>query len=64
MPKMKNHSGAKKRFKKNASGKVKRAKSYRRHHAWARSTKQTRQLRSGTYFEPADEKNMQTLLPY
>ena len=64
MPKMKTHSGAKKRFKKSSTGKVKRAKAYNRHHAWAKSAKQGRQLRSGEYFTDADQKNMARLLPY
>lgn len=50
MPKMKSHSGAKKRFKLCAGGKkVKRARSGRRHHAWARTQKGTVNLRAGTY---------------
>lgn len=64
MPKMKSHSGAKKRFKKLASGKLKRAKAYHRHHGWAKTAKQTRQLRGAGYFAEGDAKKMGTLLPY
>lgn len=64
MPKMKTHSASKKRFKKNSAGRVKRAKGYKRHHAWAKSTKQNRTLRSAAYLEGADEKNIRRLLPY
>ncbi len=64
MPKMKTHSGCKKRFSKNSAGKIKRSKAYRRHHAWARTAKQTRDLRSGTYFTSADHKNISVLMPY
>ena len=64
MPKMKTHSASKKRFKKNGAGKVKRAKGYKRHHGWAKSSKQSRQLRKGTYLEGGDEKNIKRLLPY
>ena len=64
MPKMKTHSASKKRFKKNSAGKVKRAKGFRRHHSWAKTTKQVRQLRSGTYFEGGDAKRFKVLLPY
>lgn len=63
MPKMKTHSSSKKRFKKNGAGKVKRAKGYKRHHAWAKSSKQGRNLRKGAYLEGGDEKNIKRLLP-
>ena len=63
MPKMKSHSGCKKRFKKNGSGRIKRAKAYRRHHAWAKSSKAVRQLRVRGEFEAADVKKIQSLLP-
>lgn len=64
MPKMKTHSSSKKRFKKNAAGKIKRSKSGKRHHSWAKSKKQTRQLGSQTYFDGGDKKNVAILLPY
>ncbi len=64
MPKMKTHSASKKRFKKNASGKIKRAKAYKRHHSWAKSTKRTRQLGKPAYFESCDQQNIDKLLPY
>ena len=63
MPKMKTHSASKKRFKKNSKGKIKRAKGYKRHHAWAKSSKQNRQLRGTTYLEGGDKKNIAKLLP-
>ncbi len=64
MPKMKTHSASKKRFKKNGAGKIKRAKGYRRHHGWAKSSKQSRQLRNAAYLEGGDERNTKVLLPY
>lgn len=64
MPKMKTHSASKKRFKKTASGKIKRTKAYRRHHAWAKSSKSVRQLRSSTYVNACDIKHILPLLPY
>jgi len=64
MPKMKTHSASKKRFKKTSSGKIKRSKGYKRHHAWAKSVKQGRKLRSAAYLEPCDEKKLKILLPY
>ncbi len=64
MPKMKNHSASKKRFKRSASGKIKRAKAYRRHHAWAKSKKRIRQSCKETFFVGADKKTVDRLLPY
>lgn len=63
MPKMKTHSGASKRFRKTANGKLKRGKAYRSHHAWAKTTKQKRGLREVVGFAPGDLKNMKRLLP-
>lgn len=64
MPKMKTHSGASKRFRKTGAGKLKRAKAYRRHHAWAKTTKQKRNLRGVAYFAAGDESRLVKLLPY
>ena len=64
MPKMKTHTGSKKRFRKNSVGKIKRSKAYKRHHAWAKTPKKIRALRSATYFTNANEKNILKLLPY
>lgn len=64
MPKMKTHSASKKRFKKTASGLIKKAKGYRRHHAWAKSSKQVRQLRGTGFVSKADSPRIALLLPY
>ena len=64
MPKMKTHTGSKKRFRVNSTGKVKRAKAFKRHHSWAKTTKQTRDLGQATYFTGANAKNIARLLPY
>jgi len=64
MPKMKTHSASKKRFKKTSTGKIKRAKAFKRHHAWSQTTKQGRQLRSKAYLEGGDAKKFEVLLPY
>ncbi|MFC1854471.1 50S ribosomal protein L35 [Candidatus Dependentiae bacterium] len=64
MPKMKSHSGSRKRFRKNAAGKLKRAAAYRRHHAWARSSSQTMGLRGVRYVSKMDEQKINILLPY
>jgi large subunit ribosomal protein L35 len=64
MPKMKTKRGAAKRFKITASGKVKRARGYRRHILTTKSRKRKRQLRRGALVSPANEKAMNRLLPY
>lgn len=64
MPKLKTHSASKKRFTKNGAGKIKRAKGYRRHHAWAKTAKQVRQLRKGTFLTGTDAQKVAMLLPY
>lgn len=47
MPKLKTHSGAKKRFNLTKTGKVKRAKAYKSHILTKKDTKRTRRLRAG-----------------
>ena len=64
MPKMKSHSSSKKRFWKNSNGKIKRSKAYKRHHAWAKTAKQGRDLRSCTYLSGSNKDKMAVLLPY
>ena len=64
MPKMKSHSACKKRFKKVGNGKFKRGKAYKRHHAWAKASKQNRQLGEIAYLEGSEAKRMEKLLPY
>lgn len=58
MPKLKTHSGAKKRFKLTKTGKVKRAKAFKSHILNKKTTKRKRNLRKGTY---ADQTNMHAL---
>lgn len=62
--KVKTHSSCKKRFKKTANGLIKRASAFRRHHSWAKSTKQVRTLRGITYVDKSQEKKILTLMPY
>jgi large subunit ribosomal protein L35 len=65
MPKMKTHSGAKKRFKLTKSGKVKRSAASKRHHAWAKSSaSQKLKLRKTRYVSKADQDNIKRLIPY
>ena len=46
MPKLKTHSGAKKRFNLTKNGKVKRAHAFKSHILTKKDTKRTRRLRS------------------
>ena len=64
MPKMKSHSSSKKRFKKTATGKFKKTKAFRRHHGWAKTPKQIRQLRNGSFVAKAEHHKLTELLPY
>ena len=49
MPKLKTHTGAKKRFKLTKNGKVKRAKAYKSHILNKKSTKRKINLRDGLF---------------
>lgn len=62
MPKMKTVSGAKKRFKRLASGKIKMNHAYKRHILTKKSTKQKRNLTNGTYVHEADMGNVKRML--
>lgn len=64
MPKMKTHSGAKKRLRKTASGKVKRKKSGLRHILSNKTTKRKRGLRQATFVSSASKKKVDKMLPY
>jgi len=64
MPKIKTHSGAKKRFSLTKSGRVKRGQAGKSHILTKKSTKRKRNLRKGSYISPAEEKNVRVLIPY
>ncbi len=63
MPKMKTVSGAKKRFKTTATGKLKRKKAYASHILTKKSPKRKRNLRAATLVAKADVPRMRKLLP-
>ena len=63
MPKMKTRRGAAKRFKRTASGKLKRFKAYRTHILTKMSPKRKRQLRKSTVISKADAKRIGRMLP-
>ena len=64
MPKIKTHSGAKKRFSLTGTGRVKRAKAYKSHILNKKTTKRKRNLRKGTYIADCEAKNVKKLIPY
>jgi large subunit ribosomal protein L35 len=64
MPKLKTKSGAKKRFKVTGSGKIKRAKAFKRHILTKKGTKQKRRLGNKTTVKKVDEGNIKPMLPY
>ena len=64
MPKLKTHSGAKKRFKLTKNGKVKRAHAFRSHILNKKSTKRKRKLRKATYADTTNVMAIKKLVPY
>ncbi|MCX7929337.1 MAG: 50S ribosomal protein L35 [Chlorobi bacterium] len=54
MPKMKTHSGAKKRYKITATGKILREKAYRSHILTSKSRKRKRSLRQAVVVDSAN----------
>ena len=64
MPKLKTHSGAKKRFKSTATGKFKFQRTHKRHLLTRRSQKRKRQLRAAGYVGPTHAHHIEKLLPY
>ena len=64
MPKIKTHSGAKKRFKLTASGKVKRRHAYKNHILNKKTTKRKRNLRKGVMMDRTNEDAVKMLIPY
>ena len=64
MPKMKTKSGAKKRFKVTATGRIVAAQAGKRHGMIKRSNKFIRNARGTTILSDADEKIIKTYMPY
>lgn len=66
MPKLKTHSGAKKRFKISATGKVKRSHANKRHllNGHGKTTKTKRGLRKAAYADVTNVKAIKAMLPY
>jgi len=64
MPKMKTKKAAAKRFKKTASGQLKRMKAFKSHILTKKTTKRKRNLRRSTLTDPTNLKVMKKILPY
>lgn len=64
MPKLKTHTGAKKRFKLTKTGKVKIAHAYKSHILNKKSTKLKRGLRKGSYADKTNVAAIKLMMPY
>ena len=62
MPKMKSHSGAKKRFKKTSTGKLRGRHAYSSHILEKKSPKRKRQMARPVAIAPADTSRVNKLL--
>lgn len=64
MPKIKTHSGAKKRFKMSKNGKPMRGHAYKSHILNKKSTKRKRNLRKVEVADVTNVKQIKRLIPY
>ena len=64
MPKLKSHSGAKKRFNLTKNGKVKRAHAFKSHILTKKTSKRTRNLRNNGYADVRVEEIEKKMIPY
>ena len=64
MPKMKSHSGAKKRFRTTGSGKFRRGQKGKRHLLTRKSQKRKRHLRKAALVHSSQEHQIRAMLPY
>lgn len=62
MPKMRSHSGSKKRFRVTPSGKVKRAQQGKNHILTKKNRKRIRNLRSIAYVSETQAKTVKTMI--
>ena len=63
MAKMKTHRASAKRFKRTASGKLKRYKAYRSHLTGKKSQKRIRNLRKSALVSPGDQRRIDSMIP-
>ena len=64
MPKIKTHSGAKKRFKLTKTGKVKRARAFKSHILNKMTTKRKRNLRKMVVADVTNTAAIKKMIPY
>jgi large subunit ribosomal protein L35 len=64
MPKLKTHKGAAKRFKKTATGKVKRRHSFLRHILTSKPHKRKKKLNQSVLVSDADVRKVKRMIPY
>ena len=64
MPKIKTHSGAKKRFKLTKTGKVKRAHAFKSHILNKKTTKHKRNLRKTVTADVTNVAKVKKMIPY
>lgn len=64
MPKQKTHRASAKRFDFTKTGKVKRAKAFKKHILTKKSAKRKRRLRKGGFVSAAETKTIRKLVPY
>ncbi|MFH2138905.1 MAG: 50S ribosomal protein L35 [Candidatus Omnitrophota bacterium] len=64
MPKIKTRKGAAKRFRKTASGKIKRSQANKGHLKACKNAKRKRILRGGAMVSKSEEKTLRVLMPY
>ncbi len=66
MPKLKSHSGAKKRFSLSKTGKVKRAHAFKSHllNGHGKTTKRKRGLRKEAYADKTNVDAIKRMIPY
>ena len=64
MPKLKTKSGAKKRFKLTATGKIKAGVAGKRHRLLSHNAKYIRQNRGTKVMSESDSKTIRTYIPY
>jgi len=63
VPKLKNHSGASKRFSRTGSGRVKRAHSLKNHILTKKTRKRKRHLRKSALVSPTMERVIKRMIP-
>ena len=64
MPKLKTHSGSKKRFSLTKTGKVKRAHAFKSHILTKKVTKRKRGLRQTAYADQTNVSAIKRMIPY